>query len=84
MDPTNPVKQSNLCGSSQADEFWTDGYDSVWGSGGNDLVHARNGAPDVIYGGAGNNVSAYGWQGGGAQPDSAAYGSQPSEFWRMI
>jgi hypothetical protein len=35
-------------------------------------------------GGAGNNFSAYGWQGGGAQPDSAAYGSQPSEFWRMI
>jgi phage terminase large subunit-like protein len=35
-------------------------------------------------GGSGNNFSAYGWQGGGAQPDSAAYGSSPDEFRRML
>jgi hypothetical protein len=54
-DPSSPVKQSNLCGSNQADEFWTNGEDWVWGLGGNDVIHAKNGVPDVIYGGAGND-----------------------------
>ena len=47
-DPSSAVKQLNLCGSNQADEFWTNGQDWVWGLGGNDLIHARNGTPDVI------------------------------------
>jgi hypothetical protein len=35
-------------------------------------------------GGAGSNASYTAQLSGAAQPDNAAYGSQPSEFWRMV